>query len=63
MRNSNSFLYNLIVRELQISDDIICSFKRELECYKQFCDQTKTAWAADALAGFWNTDEDDFLHE
>ena len=66
MRDSNSSLYNLAVRELQISDDIVHSFKRELEYYKQFCDQTKTAWAADALADLWNQDqdlEDDFLFE
>ena len=62
MRDSNSSLYNLTVKELQISDDIVHSFKRKLECYKQFCDQTKTVWAADALADFWN-DEDDFLDE
>ncbi len=43
MRDSNSSLYNLAVRELQISDGIVCSFKRELECYKQFHDQRKTA--------------------
>ena len=56
MRDSNSSLYNLAVKELQISDDIIHSFKRELECYKQFHDKAKTAQAADALAGLWNTD-------
>ena len=50
MRDSNSSLYDLTVRELQISDSIAHSFKRELEYYKQFHDQTKTAWAADALA-------------
>ena len=56
MRDSNSSLYNLAVRELQISDDIVHSFKRELGCYKQFRDKTKTAQTADALADLWNTD-------
>ena len=56
MTDSNSSLYNLIIRELQVFDDIACSFKRELECYKQFRDKAKTAQAADALAGLQNTD-------
>ena len=63
MRNFNSSLYNLIIRKLQISDDIIHSFKKELECYKQFYNQIKTAWAADAFADFQNNEENDFLHE
>ena len=56
MRDAHSSLYDFAVRELQISDDIVCSFKRELGCYKQFCDKAKTAQAADALAGLQNTD-------
>ena len=63
MRNSNSSLYNLTVRELQVSDDIVCSFKRELECYKQFHNQAKTAQAAEALANLQNDEKDNFLHE
>ena len=38
MKDPNLSLYNLAVRELQISDNIVYSFKRELGCYKQFCD-------------------------
>ncbi len=64
MRDSNLSLYNLAIRELQISDDIVCSFKRELGCYKQFYDQIKTAQAANALADLQNINqEDDFLRE
>ena len=54
MRDSNSSLYNLAVRELQISDDIAHSFKRELKCYKQFHSQMKIVETADAFADFWN---------
>ena len=50
MRDSNSSLYNLAVRELQIFDDIAHSFKRELKYYKQFHSQTKTVETANALA-------------
>ena len=66
MRDAHSSLYDLAVRELQISDDLAHNFKEELERYKNFCCQTKTKSAADALADFQNQDqdlEDDFLFE
>ena len=56
MKDPNLSLYNLAIRELQISDGIVHSFKRELGCYKQFRDQAKAARAAGVLAGLQNTD-------
>ena len=66
MEDAHSFLYDLAVRELQISDDLAHSFKEELERYKNFHCQAKTKSAADALADFQNQDQDlkdDFLFE
>ena len=58
MRDAHSSLYDLAVRELQISDGLACSFKEELERYKNFCCQTKTKSAAGALADLWNQGQD-----
>ena len=64
MNNSNLSLYNLAVKELQISDGIVRSFKRELGQYKQVRDQAKAARAAAVLTALQGRDQEGgFLHE